>query len=217
MIKLGFGALAFAALLSTSALAQQTPPPAPTAPSAPAAAKVVVPTGVFFKGQTPAQYLGRDRLIGAKVTNAQGQIIGDIEDLIVDTRTNEVQGVVMGTGGFLGAGEKKVGVRLAALRFETKDGVAVVSLPQATKEVLAALAPYQRAAPRKGIVERAKEKVQELTDKTKESAGPALEKAKEAGKAAYDKTIEVTKEAVDKAKEVTKGAVDAAKDAAKPQ
>ncbi len=179
MKKLTISALALAAVLASPALAQQK---APEAPKAAAPAKVVIPTGVFYKGQGPMQYLAKDRLIGAKVTNAQGQIIGDIEDLIVDRNSNEVQGVVMGTGGFLGAGEKKVGVRLSALRIETKDGKTTVSLPQATKEVLGALQPFERSGPRKSLVEKAREKVQELTDKTKESAGPALEKAKDAAK-----------------------------------
>ena len=102
-------AVSFAAL---AASAQQSPPPAQ---------KVTIPTKTFYKGQEAGQYLARDRLIGAKVLNKDGQVIGDIEDLIV-TSDNKVEGVIMGVGGFLGAGEKKIGVRLAALRFETKEG-----------------------------------------------------------------------------------------------
>ena len=208
MKKLALSALALAAVLASPVLAQQKAPEAgkSAAPAVAAEKKVVVPTGVFYKGQGPMQYLAKDRLIGAKVQNSQGQIIGDIEDLIIDRNSNEVQGVVMGTGGFLGAGEKKVGVRLSALKVESKDGKIIISLPQATKEVLGALAPYERSGPKKGIVEKATEKVKELSDKTKETAAPALEKAKEVGKAAVDKT-----------KEVTKSAVDTAKDAAKPK
>jgi sporulation protein YlmC with PRC-barrel domain len=139
--------------------------------------KAVIPSKTFFKGQQANQYLARDRLIGAKVVNKDGQIIGDIEDLIV-TSDHKIEGVIMGVGGFLGAGEKKVGVRLAALKFESKDGKTVISLPQATKDVLAALEPYKRAEPRKSLVERATEKAKELTDKTKESVKGAYDKAK---------------------------------------
>jgi sporulation protein YlmC with PRC-barrel domain len=166
-------AISFAAL---AASAQQAPP----------APKVTIPAKTFYKGQEAGQYLARDRLIGAKVLNKDGQVIGDIEDLIV-TSDNRIEGVIMGVGGFLGAGEKKVGVLLAALKFETKDGKTVVSLPQATKEVLAALEPYKRATPGKSALERAKEKAKELADKTKETVKDATEKASETAKSAYDK------------------------------
>lgn len=188
------GLLAAGALLvSVPAIAQQQKAPAP-------APTVAIPKNTFVRGQEPNQYLAKDRLIGAKVQNKDGAIIGDIEDLIV-TRDNEIVGVVMGTGGFLGAAEKKVGVRLSALQITTKDGKMTVSLPQASKEVLAALEPFKRAEPKKSLVERAKEKAKELTDKTKETtkdaaatakekAGPALEKAKDAAGSAYEKAKE---------------------------
>jgi sporulation protein YlmC with PRC-barrel domain len=148
--------------------------------------KVTIPPKTFFKGQEATQYLAKDRLIGAKVLNKDGQVIGDIEDLILTT-DNRIDGVIMGVGGFLGAGEKKVGVRYSALKFETKDGKATVSLPQATKEVLAALDPYKRAEPRKSALERAAEKAKELGDKTKETVKDATQKATEAAKDAYGK------------------------------
>lgn len=202
------GLLAAGALLGgVPAVAQQQKAPAPT---------VAIPKNTFVRGQEPGQYLAKDRLIGAKVQNKDGAIIGDIEDLIV-TRENEVVGVVMGTGGFLGAGEKKVGVRLSALQVSTKDGKLTVSLPQASKEVLAALEPFKRAEPKKSALERAKEKAKELTDKTKETtkdaaaaakekAGPALEKAKDAAGAAYEKAKDAAGSAMEKAKDGAKPA-----------
>ena len=117
------------------ALAQKTPPEA----------KSAIPSGVFYKGQQANQYLARDLLLGAKVRNEAGQIIGDIEDLIVNDK-NEIEGVIVGTGGFP---EKRVGVRLSALKIAEKDGRTVVTLPQASKEVLKALLAYKRAKPPK--------------------------------------------------------------------
>ncbi len=196
MKKLALSLAAAAALaVSLPALAQQT---------APGAARTPIPKGVFLRGQTATQYLARDRLIGAKVHNRQGRIIGDIEDLIVG-QNNQIEGVIMGVGGFLGAGEKKVGVRYSALQFGS-DGK--VSLPLVTKEVLDALESYKRAQPKRRLIDRAKEKAQELTDKTidtskdaaetaREKAGPALEKAREASREAYEKA----KEAYEKAKQ----------------
>ena len=110
-------AVALAAVVP--ALAQQPP-------------QVPIPTGVFVKAQAPGQFLARDRLIGLPVHNASGQIVGDIEDLIIGP-DNVVAGVVLGTGGFFGAGEKKVGIRLSALQITKKDGKTVISLPAASR------------------------------------------------------------------------------------
>lgn len=196
MKKLVLSLMAAAALgLSVPALAQQKAPEA--------GPKVPIPKGVFYRGQAVGQYLAKDRLIGAKVHNKDGAIIGDIEDLIVGPG-NQIVGVVMGTGGFLGAGEKRVGVQLTALQFTQKGGVPMIVLPQATKDILTALQPYKRADPKKSLYERAKEKARELTDKTKETtkdaaqvakekAGPALEKAKDAAGAALQKAKEAVK------------------------
>ncbi len=118
----------------------------------------------------------------------------------------------MGVGGFLGAGEKRISVRLSALQLSEKGGRTVVTLPGATKEVLAALPSFKRTKPAKTLLDRVKEKAQELTDKSvetgkdaaekaREQAGPALEKAKEAAEKAYEKTKEAVGTAVEKAKE----------------
>lgn len=204
MKKLALSLAAAAALaVSLPALAQQKAPGARTA----------IPKGVFLRGQTATQYLARDRLIGAKVHNREGRIIGDIEDLIIG-QNNEIEGVIMGVGGFLGAGEKKVGVRLSALQIG-RDGK--VSLPSATKEVLDALEGYKRAQPKRRLIDRAKEKAQELTDKTVDTTKDAAETAREKAGPALERAKEATKDAYDKAKEATKGAVDRAKEAVQPK
>ena len=148
-----------------------------------------IPQDVFLTTQGEGQYLAKDLLLGAKVHNADGLIVGDIEDLILNA-DNQVQGVVMGVGGFAGFGEKRVGVNLSALQIKNENGVVTVSLPQATKETLDALAPFERKTPPKSLVDRAIEKAKELSDKGSVTAkeayekaqGPALEKAHEAEK-----------------------------------
>ena len=172
------------------------------------AGDVSIPAGVFTLAQTPDQYLAKDQLIGAKIYGADGKIIGDIEDLIINDY-NLVTGVVVGTGGFLGVAEKKVGVNVQALKFGEKDGKPQISLPEATPEVLAAVQAYERMQPKKSLMESAKEKARELTDKTTASAKSAAEDAKPALESAAEKT----KEAYEKAKEAAKPAMDAAKDA----
>jgi hypothetical protein len=182
-----------------------------------------VPADVFLATQGENQYLARDLVLFAKVQNADGQIIGDVEDLILNT-DNQVEGVVMGTGGFAGFGEKRVAVSLSALQIKNEDGTVTVVLPQATQEVLDALPPFKRTTPPKSLLDRAIERAKELTAKSsvtakdayeraKEEAGPALEKAKESAEKAYEDVKEATAPAIDKAKKAAKGAYEGAREA----
>ena len=102
-----------------------------------------IPSNTFFKGQAASQYLAKERLIGAKVVNKDGQTVGSIDDLII-SQGGQIEGVVMGVGGFLGVGSKQVGVRLGALRITTSGGKVTVTLPTATKEMLGAVPAFQR-------------------------------------------------------------------------
>lgn len=193
----------------------------------PAFAQQATPESLFVDHQNEDQYLAKDLLIGAKVQDDKGNIIGDIEDLVLND-ANQVEGVVMGTGGFLGVAEKKVGVKLSALKFIDKDGKTVVTIPGVNAELLKAVEPFKRAKPKKSLLDRAMEKAKELTDKSsvtakdayekaKEKAGPAYEAAKEKAKETYDAAKEKAKEAYDAAKETTKDAVDKAKEGAQPE
>ncbi len=49
--------------------------------------------------------------------NSAGEILGDIEDIIIDEQ-GQVVAVIIGVGGFLGIGEKGIGVRYTDLQFE---------------------------------------------------------------------------------------------------
>ena len=184
-----------AMLASGAALAQQKPAPAPAAPQA----KVGVPPA-FVRAQIPGQTLARDRLIGASVHNRDGQVIGDIEDLILASN-NQIVGVIMGVGGFMGAGEKKVGVQYGALQFTQRDGGVRITLPSATKEVLAAVPAYQRLEPPRSLIDRSKDKARELSDRTTETAKDAAAVVKEKAGPTYDKAKEAAGAAVDRAKE----------------
>lgn len=135
MTKLILGLAAAAALaLTLPVLAQDAAKPA-----------VAIPKDTFFVGQAKGQHLARQWLIGQKVLNKEGQSIGEVLDLIVDDE-HKVDGVIVRMPGQLGAAEKNIGVQIKALKIETKDGKAIVSLPAATKEVLAAVGAYKRTA-----------------------------------------------------------------------
>ncbi len=211
----------FAAALVVAAFA------GPTLAADPAADGAAIPPNTFIESQPEAHYLAKDVLIGAKVQGSDGKIIGDIEDVILND-WNRVQGVIMGTGGFLGVAEKRVGVNLGALEFQEKDGKRVVVLPNVNREMLKGVSAFKRAEPKKSLLERAMEKARELTDKStesakdayakaKEKAGPALEKAKEAAGSAYEKTKEAAGKAYEKTKEAAGKAYEKAKEAAQPK
>ena len=178
-----------------------------------AKAEITLPPNVFLNVQTSEQYLAKDLLIGAKVLNDEGKTIGDIEDLILND-WNRAVGVIMGTGGFFGIAEKRVGVALSALDFSEEDGKTIVTLPGVSNDVLKAAPEFERKAPKKSLLQRAMEKAKELTDKstetakdtyqkTKEKAAPALERAREAAGDAYEKAKEAAGKAYEKAKEAT--------------
>jgi uncharacterized protein YrrD len=54
-------------------------------------------------------------MVGAKVVTPQGEVLGKIDDLIVD-REGKVEGAVLSVGGFLGIGDKDVAVPLNDLQ-----------------------------------------------------------------------------------------------------
>ncbi len=161
--------------------------------------------------QGPDRYLARDNLIGVKVHDQADTIVGDVEDLIIDS-TNRVVGVVIGTGGVLGLGEKRVGIRLTSLDFVEAGGTTLAVLSNITKADLEAAPAFERSKPKKSLLQRAKEKAQELTDKTSATSKDAYEKAKPTIEAAK----ESVKETYEKAKDAAKPALDAAKEAVTP-
>ncbi|RUP09065.1 PRC-barrel domain-containing protein [Hyphomicrobium sp.] len=165
----------------------------------------------FFAEQKPTEYLAKDRLLGANVHDKDGKIIGDIEDLVVDS-DNKIVGVIIGVGGLLGVGEKKVAVSLPSLGIEAAGNKINVTMPSATKEALTAAPAYKRANPPIGWLQRAADKSDEIRDKS----GPAYEEAKKAAKEAYESAKEAAGPAIEKAKEEAREALDKAKSAAQP-
>lgn len=169
----------------------------------------------FIAEQKLTEYLAKDRLLGAKVKGSDGKIIGDIEDLIINN-DGQVVGAIMGVGGFLGVGEKKVAVAIHALGLEVTDGKMDVTMPSATKDVLTAAPAYKRVNPPKGWIQRAVEKGQELKDKSSVTAKDAMEKAKQNAGPALESAKEKAKEVIESAKDKAHEAVEKAKEAAKP-
>jgi sporulation protein YlmC with PRC-barrel domain len=93
----------------------------------------------FIDKQQPSDWM-TSALIGRSVVNSAGEILGDIEDIIVDEQ-GQVVAVVIGVGGFLGIGEKGIGVRYTDLKFEP------VVVPAQPRIPPSAPAPTQQQGP----------------------------------------------------------------------
>jgi sporulation protein YlmC with PRC-barrel domain len=123
---------------------------------------------VPFVVQQPAGEWLASLFIGQVVTNQAGDAIGDINDLVFD-KNGRVTTAVLGIGGFLGIGDKSVGVPFSSLSFTTgKDGNRVVIVPL-TKETLQ-LAPIFNPTEKSTYV-----KIKEKAGDLKDQAGKKIE------------------------------------------
>ncbi|MBX9741006.1 MAG: PRC-barrel domain-containing protein [Beijerinckiaceae bacterium] len=123
------------------ALAQQPAAPqtvAPAAPeaSAPAPASAPRPSGTFVNERRTDQWLA-SALRGKNVYDRADARIGAINDLVID-RDGAVSAVVIGVGGFLGIGEKSVGVPFADVKISIRDGNEWLVLERSKDELKAA-------------------------------------------------------------------------------
>lgn len=139
---------ALATLLATGAIAQSTPPE-PTAPQATAPAPATTDAtakttttqtttttaNIDFKSSMGSTEQLVSKVTGMAVRNSAGENLGDINDLVMD-ESGKASIAIIGVGGFLGLGEKDVGVPFASLAFaDAQDGTRVARL-DVTKDAL---------------------------------------------------------------------------------
>lgn len=152
-------------LLATPAAAQDTDTDA----------SATAPEGVqFVKKQTETQDLV-SRFLGTPVVNPEGEALGKINDMALNT-AGQVEVFVIGVGGFLGVGEKNVGVPYDALaRQEGAEGQTELVL-DATQGDLTDAPEFLTADNQSlSITKRLREEASELTEEAKQT----YEKAKE--------------------------------------
>ena len=151
---------ALAALMAAGALAQSTTPedaakpgqpatpPAATAPATPPAATAPAPDSgtastttttktesINFKSAMGQNEMLTSKLKGMKVRNSAGENLGDLNDIVLDD-SGKASVAIVGVGGFLGLGEKDVGVPFGSLTFaDANDGTRVARL-DTTKDAL---------------------------------------------------------------------------------
>jgi sporulation protein YlmC with PRC-barrel domain len=145
-------ALLIAALaLPVGAFAQTTSVPSPAAPAphaaAPAATAPAPATHAAVPSTAPAAQATRhmrddqirgSKLIGASVYDTTDQKIGTVDELVLNP-DGKVADVVIGVGGFLGAGEKRVAVPMAELKRGKNDHFVLA----ATKDSLKQMANFE--------------------------------------------------------------------------
>lgn len=93
-----------------------------------------------YVAKQSAGEISSSSIIGTKVKNDAGESIGDVNYVVLNSQ-GMITTAVIGVGGFLGIGEKDVGVPFAALKAGTEDGKAIY-LINATKEELKAAPSY---------------------------------------------------------------------------
>jgi|LNFM01.2.fsa_nt_gb sporulation protein YlmC with PRC-barrel domain len=99
--------------------------------------KIEVPKDVFYAGLGPTQYLAKSRLIGQTAVDKSGAKLGVVDDVILGSSDNKIDGLIVDVGG-----GKKLGVRITAAKIETKDGKTTVTLPLVTPEIVKVLPAF---------------------------------------------------------------------------
>jgi hypothetical protein len=104
----------------------------------------------FLTKQDSSDWLASN-LIGQSVYNSQDEVIGDINDLVTDN-SGKVIAVLLGSGGFLGLGEKDVAIRFEDLRLARDEDNNIKVIANLDKETLASAPDYETLAEQKVTV-----------------------------------------------------------------
>jgi len=74
--------------------------------------------------------LGMQSLVANKLYDAEGNLVGRLEEIVLDVRTGCVRHVIVAVGGFLGIGRQRFAVPWSAVRPDARYCRAVVDLAQ---------------------------------------------------------------------------------------
>ena len=147
----------------SAAPTQSSQAPEPMEPAAPKSAEASG-SPQFLAKQASDDWLASN-LIGRTVYNAQDEIVGDINDLVTD-RDGKIVAVLVGSGGFLGIGQKDVALRFEDLKLARDENDSVKIIADVNKEVLAAAPDYQTLAEQEVTVGAAKDDREDLGGET---------------------------------------------------
>lgn len=180
MMKTLLSASALALLIATPAAAQQmdrnapaAAKPATTDTSRPAATETRsdVRTDTKAQADTKAQVvqppgtIDADKLIGRNIKNPDGDTIGEVSSVLIG-RDGKIEAVIVGVGGFLGIGERKVAIDWDDLQVRDNGQTVVASM---TKDQLKALPEFRYAED----VDRERDRAARTAD-TRTAPAPAV-------------------------------------------
>ena len=75
-----------------------------------------------------ANVISASKVTGTSVYNTDGDLLGEINDVMLDKRFGKIAYAVMSFGGFLGIGERYHPLPWATLKYDTRQGGYVVGL-----------------------------------------------------------------------------------------
>ena len=131
---------------TTAPPAQSSEAPLSIEPAAPKAAEASG-SAQFLNKQASDDWLASN-LIGQSVYNAQDENIGDINDLVTD-RNGKIVAVLIGSGGFLGLGEKDVAVHFEDLKLARNEDDSIKIVADLNKDTLASAPDYETLSEQK--------------------------------------------------------------------
>jgi sporulation protein YlmC with PRC-barrel domain len=76
----------------------------------------------------PVHVLTASSIIGDKIENTQGESIGKIKDIMLNTQDGKIQYLIIEFGGFIGFGEKLFAIPFAAVKLNTKNADFVLNI-----------------------------------------------------------------------------------------
>jgi sporulation protein YlmC with PRC-barrel domain len=142
------GALSLAAILASAPAIAQTsttpaqpmnPAPSTTMPSTAPATQMPTTTGtiggMFYTTPVSTNEWVASELMGKAVYNAANERIGEIDDLIIG-RDGRAVAAVVGVGGFLGIGERKVAMTFSNFRMTRDQNGTVRTVVDASRDML---------------------------------------------------------------------------------
>ena len=133
-----------AALLAAGTAGAQTTTAEPVDPAAEPVEAPAQPVEGQIETQEMDSLLASD-LIGATVYAPDDETVGEISDVIL-TMDEQVEGVVVGVGGFLGIGEKDVAIEMSALQMSMTPENDVRIVLSSTRADLEAAPAFMSAA-----------------------------------------------------------------------
>jgi uncharacterized protein YrrD len=128
-----------------------------------------------FKGQQSSDEWRMATYVGQPIFNAEGEKIGDVKDVLFE-RTGKITTVVIGVGGFLGLGEKRVALPFEVVTYLETEGDRRIVIPL-SKQALQDAPAYQVSE--KTTMEKVKETAAEVAVKASEKATELKDKAVE--------------------------------------